>query len=86
MIAVYDTNAEYRMSIQAVRDALRHLPGGDKITMRYGDGGRTQVFTIGDQDVEVGPDATAAEIEAAFHETKKKLQVPLTTQSPQWAN
>jgi hypothetical protein len=86
MIAVYDTNAEYRMSIQAVRDALKHLPGGDKITMRYGDGGRTQVFTIGEQAVEVGPEATTAEIEAAFNESKKKLQTPLTTQSLQWAN
>lgn len=72
-IAVYDTNAEYRMSIQNIRDELRHLPGGPELTMRYGEGGRTQIFMIGGIAVEVGPLATALDIEAAFVEAKKKL-------------
>ena len=67
-----------RMSINAIRKALEHLPGGKHLTMRYGLGGRTQIFQIGEEEVEVGPDATAADIEAAL-ESKKK--VFLTTQS-----
>jgi hypothetical protein len=60
------------MSINAVRQALKHIPGGSSVTMRYGPGGRTQIFVIGDDEVEVGPDATPSEIEAAL-ERKKKL-------------
>ena len=70
-IAVYDINSEQQMSIQAFRDALRHIPGGDAMTMRYGQGGRTQIFKIGDEEVEVGPDATAEDIEAALERKKK---------------
>ena len=72
-IAVHDTNAEQQMSIQSIREALSHIPGGQSMTMRYGAGGRTQIFVIGDEEVEVGPDATATEIEAAL-ELKKKDQ------------
>lgn len=57
------------MSINAVREALKHLPGGKDLTMRYGSGGRTQIFMIGEEEVEVGPDATPQDIEAAL---KKK--------------
>jgi hypothetical protein len=71
-IAVHDINAEQQMSIQAVREALKHIPGGKSLTMRYGAGGRTQIFMIGDYEVEVGPDATPSDIEAAL-ERKKKL-------------
>jgi len=62
-----------RMSINAIRKALEHIPGAKNLTMRYGLGGRTQIFTINDEEVEVGPDATAADIEAAL-ESKKKVQ------------
>jgi hypothetical protein len=71
-IAVHDTNAEQQMSIQTFREALKHIPGGSNMTMRYGLGGRTQIFIIGDDEVEVGPDATPSDIEAAL-ERKKKL-------------
>jgi hypothetical protein len=70
-IAVYETNAEQQMSIQAVREALKHIPGGKTMTMRYGAGGRTQIFMIGDDEVEVGPDATPSDIEAALERKKK---------------
>jgi hypothetical protein len=63
---------EERMSINAVREALKHIPGGANLTMRYGNGGRTQIFVIGEDEVEVGPDATPTDIEAAL-ERKKKL-------------
>ena len=63
-------NCERQMSITAFRQALSHIPGAANMTMRYGHGGRTQVFTIGEDEVEVGPDATPADIEAAL---KKKL-------------
>lgn len=61
------------MSITAFRQALSHIPGAANMTMRYGSGGRTQIFQIGEDEVEVGPDATATDIEAAL-ESKKKLQ------------
>jgi hypothetical protein len=63
---------EERMSINAYREALKDIPGGSSMTMRYGDGGRTQIFRIGDDEVEVGPEATASDIRAAL--TKKKVQ------------
>lgn len=72
-IAVHDTNAEQQMSIQSIREALNHIPGGSSATMRYGAGGRTQIFMIGEEEVEVGPEATASDIEAAL-ELKKKDQ------------
>lgn len=62
-----------RMSINVFRQALSHIPGGSDMTMRYGVGGRTQIFVIGEDEVEVGPDAGPAEIEAAL-ELKKKDQ------------
>ena len=70
-IAVHDINAEQQMSIQAVREALKHIPGGKSMTMRYGNGGRTQIFMIGDEEVEVGPDASPSDIEAALERKKK---------------
>jgi hypothetical protein len=75
-IAVHDINAEQQMSIQAVREALKHIPGGKSLTMRYGNGGRTQIFMIGDLEIETGPDATPADIERLYEaglELKKKL-------------
>lgn len=67
---------EERMSINAFREALSDIPGGMQMTMRYGDGGRTQIFKIGEDEVEVGPDATAEDIRAAL--TKKKvIPIPL---------
>ena len=65
-------NCQARMSINSFRESLKHIPGGSDMTMRYGDGGRTQIFMIGENEVEVGPDATPSDIEAAL--TKKKLQ------------
>lgn len=76
-VEVNRINCEQRMSITNFRQALAHIPGGANLTMRYGQGGRTQVFTIGEEEVEVGPDATAGDIEAALEaalEAKKKLQ------------
>lgn len=65
-------NCEKQMSINNLRESLSHIPGGENLTMRYGQGGRTQIFTIDGKDVELGPDATAQDIEAAL---KKKLSV-----------
>jgi hypothetical protein len=79
-IAVYDTNAEQQMSIQAFRVALKHIPGGDKMVMRYGPGGRTQIFVIGEDEVEVGPDATASDIEAALELKKKEQRLSIQLQ------
>ncbi len=70
-LAVHDINADQQMSIQAIREALSHIPGGSEARMRYGQGGRTQIFMIGDEEVEVGPEATAADIEAELERKKK---------------
>lgn len=61
-----------QMSINVIREALKHIPGGRNMTMRYGQGGRTQIFMIGEDEVEVGPEAGPSDIEAAL-EHKKKL-------------
>lgn len=64
------------MSINTFRQALAHIPGGPEMTMRYGNGGRTQIFQIGDLEIETGPDATAADIEQLYEaglELKKKV-------------
>lgn len=75
-VALNDIRCQERMSINAIRQALRHLPGGKDATMRYGNMGRTQIFKIGDEEVEVGPDATASDIEAALERKKKVLNIP----------
>lgn len=49
------------MSIQTLRE--QGLKG---LTMRYEDGGKIQVFAIGDKEVRLGPTATDEEIKAAF--------------------
>lgn len=59
------------MSIQAFREQLSHIPGAANMTMRYGSGGRTQIFNIDGEEIELGPDATSADIEAAYNDKKK---------------
>ena len=54
------------MSISTLRNDY-NLRG---ITMRYEDGGKVQVYKMGDKEVRFAPDATSAEIAAAFKETK----------------
>ena len=49
------------MSIHNLRE--QGLAG---ITMRYEDGGKVQVFKMGDTEVRLGPAATDEEIKAAF--------------------
>lgn len=64
------------MGIANLKDQLKHIQGINTLTMRYGDGG-TQIFKIGDNEVELSAMATSAEIEAAltnpFDFSKKKL-------------
>ena len=73
-VAVYDTNAEYRMGIHDLRQQLKHIPGGRDLTMRYEDGGAVQVFKIGEDEVRLPGSQfpNAAAIEAAL-ESKKKV-------------
>lgn len=64
------------MGIAALKEQLKHLNGINTLTMRYGDGG-TQIFKIGENEVELSAMATSAEIEASltnpFDFFKKKL-------------
>ncbi len=79
-LAVYDTNTEYYMGIADLKEQLKHVKDINALTMRYGDGG-TQIFKIGDIEVELPAMASNAEIEAAltnpFEFSKKKLNPPL---------
>ena len=63
------------MSIASYRDNpdYRHIPGWSKMTMSYRDGGRKQVFTIGEQEVEFGGEMPSAAMIAAALEDKKKV-------------
>lgn len=54
------------MSIQA----LREVHGLRGITMRYEEGGKVQVYKIGEKEVRFPPEATNAEIAAAFKESE----------------
>lgn len=76
-IAVYDTNREYHMGIAELKEQLAHLQGINDLTMRYGDGG-TQIFKMGQTEVELPAMASHDEIEAAltnpFDYSKKKLK------------
>jgi len=73
-IALHETNREYRMGIHNLREELRHIDGGKNLTMRYGESGRTQIFSIGEHELEFSgvQSVTAADIEAAL-EFKKKV-------------
>lgn len=55
------------MGIMELRSELSgKVPGSDRLTMSYEDGGKVQVFSIEELSVRVGPMATVSEIEAAF--------------------
>jgi len=54
------------MSISTLRQELKDIPGAETLVMRYEDGGKTQVFIIGEKEVRLGPTAGADEIRAAI--------------------
>lgn len=58
------------MSIQSFRDGLQGIPGYERLTMSYENGGKTQVFAIDKKVVRLGPNATAAEVREAFEKLK----------------
>lgn len=47
---------------------LREDKGLAGITMRYEDGGKVQVYKVGDREIKFGPNASDEEIVAAFKE------------------
>lgn len=53
------------MSIHSLREQ-----GLDGITMRYEEGGKVQVYAVGDKEVRFGPNVTDEEIVAAFKDEK----------------
>jgi hypothetical protein len=53
------------MSIRSLRDQ-----GMKDITMRYEEGGKVQVFVMGDKEVRFDRPASVEEIKAAFEEKK----------------
>lgn len=59
------------MSIFTLREQLQGIPGAERLVMDYEGGGKTQVFSIDETKVRLGPNATAEEIKAALHEVMK---------------
>ncbi len=47
---------------------LRKTHGLKGLVMRYEDGGKAQIFKLGDREIKLGPMATISEIVAAFKE------------------
>lgn len=76
-LAVYDTNREIRMGIYQLREQLKHLPGAQDLTMQNGNGGKTEIYIMGDVRVELPAGSSQSAIEAAlmnpFEDVKKKL-------------
>jgi hypothetical protein len=56
------------MSIQDLRRAFSDIPGAHTLTMRYEDGGKVEVFTIGDKLARVPAMSTHDQIRAALLE------------------
>lgn len=73
-VAIYDTNAEYRMGVHDLREGLKHIPGGKNLTMRYESNG-DQVFIVGGEEVCFAGNrsVSAGDIEIALSLSKKKL-------------
>lgn len=55
------------MSIRELREANEELAG---ITMRYEDGGRVQVYMLGDREIKFDATATIEQVAAVFKDTK----------------
>jgi hypothetical protein len=65
-IAVYDTKRlTPEMSVLELKEALRHIPGIDHLTLSYAPNGN-QILNIDDRHLEVSPMASNDEIRAAL--------------------
>lgn len=62
---VAEINTDFRMGAYDLKQALRHIPGADRLTIEHSGNGN-QVVSIGDRRVEVGPMATNEDIERAL--------------------
>jgi hypothetical protein len=51
------------MSIGSIISQDKRFKG---LTMRYAEGGKVQIFKLGDKEVRLGPTATDGEVMAAF--------------------
>jgi len=58
------------MSIATMRQEM-NIPGIERLTMRYEDGGKIEVYSIGEIEVRVKPGANAEEVRAALEEAMK---------------
>ncbi len=80
-IAVEDIRRFYGMSANDLKQALRHIPGAEGLTMAYGPGGN-QLITIAGRTVEVSPIASHDEIAAAFAEPTPSTLPPPVAYAP----
>jgi hypothetical protein len=54
------------MGIHSLKEELKDIPGIGQLVMSYEDGGKVQVFSIGEIKARVGPMAQIAEIRLAL--------------------
>jgi hypothetical protein len=59
-----------------IADLRDDISAGIKLTMRYEQGGKVQVYAIGDAEIRVGPDASHAEIKDGLAREMAKKKNP----------
>lgn len=82
-IAVYDINSEHRMGhITELREAMKDVPGGKDLIMRYEDGGTTQIYKIGEDELRFLGSCTvsADDLLTALEDKKKDQRLPTQSQ------
>jgi hypothetical protein len=59
------------LSIQTLREEFKDIPGAHELTMSYEDGGKIEVFTIGDKQARVPAMSSHDQIKRALMEMVK---------------
>lgn len=65
-LAVYDINQEYLMGIADLRQQHAHIPGIQGLTMQNGNGGKTEIYVMGDVRVELPTGSSSDSIGTAL--------------------
>jgi hypothetical protein len=71
--AIYALSRERQMGIASLKAELAHIPGIGSLTMRAGQNGRTEIYQLGDVEVELPAGARSERVATAFA-SKKKLK------------
>lgn len=68
---------EIRMSSNELKQALRHIPGAENLTINYAPISGNMLVTVGGRTVEVRPTASNAEIVLAFSNPAISIPAPI---------